>query len=155
MRRLRVLTVGAAIGGGLALVTGIGSVAAQTPDELQAGLDDLAGALDLAWVLIAGILVLFMQAGFAMVESGFVRSKNVTNILMKNVMDASMGALAYWAVGWGIAYGVNSAGEAGSFFGAGNWFLGGGFDDYGSWFFQFAFAATAATIVSGAMAERT
>ena len=151
---MRALTVGAAIGGGLAFVSGIGFAAAQTPEELQTGLDDLAGALDLAWLLIAGILVLFMQAGFAMVESGFVRSKNVTNILMKNVMDASMGAIAYWAVGWGIAYGVNSAGEAGSFMGAGNWFLS-DFDDYSSWFFQFAFAATAATIVSGAMAERT
>ncbi len=155
MRRLRALSVGAAVGGGLAFLTGIGVAAAQTPDELQAGLDDLTGAIDLAWLLIAGILVLFMQAGFAMVEAGFVRSKNVTNILMKNVLDASLGAVIYFAVGYGLAYGVSSAGDAGSFFGAGNWFLTDGFSDYGFWFFQFAFAATAATIVSGAMAERT
>jgi len=154
LRRLRALTVGAAIGGGLAFVSGIGVAAAQTPEELQTGLDDLAGALDLGWMLIAATLVLFMQAGFAMVEAGFVRAKNVTNILMKNVMDASMGALVYWAVGFGLAYGLNSSGEAGSFMGAGNWFLT-DFSDYGTWFFQFAFAATAATIVSGAMAERT
>ena len=154
MSRLRGLSIGAAIGGGLALVSGMGVAAAQTPEELQAGLEDLTGAIDTAWLLVAAILVLFMQAGFAMVEAGFVRSKNVTNILMKNVLDASMGAMVYWAIGWGIAYGVNSAGEAGSFFGAGNWFLM-DFDDYASWFFQFVFAATAATIVSGAMAERT
>jgi len=151
LRRLRGLTVGAALGAGISLVAGIGVASAQTTEESIA---DLAAAIDTGWLLLAGILVLFMQAGFAMVEAGFVRTKNVTNILMKNVLDASMGAIGYWAVGWGLAYGVDSAGEAGSFFGMGNFFLT-DFDDYASWFFQFAFAATAATIVSGAMAERT
>ncbi|MEX2446412.1 MAG: ammonium transporter, partial [Dehalococcoidia bacterium] len=136
-------------GGGLALVLGVSVASAQTPDE---ALTDLAGALDLGWLLIAGILVLFMQAGFAMVEAGFVRTKNVTNILMKNVLDACFGGLVYFSIGWGLAYGASEA--ANGFMGAGNWFLS-GFTDYGSWFFQFAFAATAATIVSGAMAERT
>jgi len=112
--------------------------------------DDLAAAIDIAWLIIAGILVLFMQAGFAMLESGFVRTKNVANVLMKNVLDAGVGGLAYWAIGWGLAYGV--AGN--SFMGSGNWFLT-DFEDYHEWFFQFAFAATAATIVGGAMAERT
>ena len=154
MRRLRALSVGAALGAGTSLVLGIGVASAQTPEELQAGVDDLIGAIDTAWLLLSGVLVLFMQAGFAMVEAGFVRTKNVTNILMKNVLDASMGAMVYWAVGWGFAYGVDSAGEAGGFIGMGNFFLS-DFDDYASWFFQFAFAATAATIVSGAMAERT
>ncbi len=151
MRRLRGLTVGAALGAGISLVAGIGVASAQTTEESIA---DLTAAIDTGWLLLAGILVLFMQAGFAMVEAGFVRTKNVTNILMKNVLDASMGAIGYWAVGWGLAYGVDSAGEAGGFFGMGNFFLS-DFEDYTSWFFQFAFAATAATIVSGAMAERT
>jgi Amt family ammonium transporter len=147
---LRALSVGAALGGGFALISGIGVAAAQTPEELQTGLDDLAGALDLGWLLIAATLVLFMQAGFALVESGFVRSKNVTNILMKNVLDACLGGMIYFAIGWGLAYGS----DGNSFMGVGNWFLT-DFSDYGSWFFQFVFAATAATIVSGAMAERT
>jgi len=109
-------------------------------------------ALDNIWVIVAGCLVFFMQAGFALVESGFVRSKNVVNILMKNVLDACFGGLVYFAVGYGLAYGVSSASN--SFFGAGNFFLT-DFTDYPTWFFQFVFAATAATIVSGAMAERT
>jgi len=112
--------------------------------------EDIAAAIDIAWLLIAGILVLFMQAGFAMLEAGFVRSKNVVNVLMKNLVDASLGAVVYFAVGWGVAYGV----DGGSFIGSGNWFLT-DFDDYASWFFQFAFAAAAATIAGGAMAERT
>jgi Amt family ammonium transporter len=135
----------------MALVAGISVASAQTPEESIA---DLTAAIDTGWLLVTATLVIFMQAGFAMVEAGFVRTKNVTNILMKNVLDASMGAMLYWAVGWGLAYGVDSAGEAGGYFGMGNFFLS-DFDDYASWFFQFAFAATAATIVSGAMAERT
>jgi Amt family ammonium transporter len=114
---------------------------------------DLAGALDTAWLLVAAVLVFFMQAGFAMVEAGFVRAKNTTNILMKNVLDVGIGAVAFWAVGWGIAYGLTGE-ESNGFVGDGDFFLR-GFDDYASWLFQFAFAATAATIVSGAMAERT
>lgn len=149
MRRLRLLSAGAAVGAGIALVTGVGVAAAQTPEDPIA---DLAGALDLGWLLIASTLVLFMQAGFAMVEAGFVRTKNVTNILMKNVLDACFGGLVYFAIGWGLAYGASEASNG--FMGMGNWFLT-DFSDYGSWFFQFAFAATAATIVSGAMAERT
>jgi len=137
------------VGGGLALITGVGVASAQTPDE---AIEALSGALDTAWLLIAATLVVFMQAGFAMVEAGFVRSKNVTNILMKNVMDACIGGLAYFLFGWGLAYGTSEAANA--FVGSGDWALI-GFEDYASWFFQFAFAATAATIVSGAMAERT
>ena len=151
MRRLRALSVGAALGAGISLVAGIGVASAQTPDEAIA---DLTSAIDTGWLLITATLVLFMQAGFAMVEAGFVRTKNVTNILMKNVLDACLGAIVYMAVGWAFAYGVNADGEAGGFIGMGNFFLN-DFCDYASWFFQFAFAATAATIVSGAMAERT
>ena len=92
MRRLRALSVGAALGAGISLVAGIGVASAQTPEESIA---DLTSAIDTGWLLVTGTLVLFMQAGFAMVEAGFVRTKNVTNILMKNVLDASMGSLGY------------------------------------------------------------
>ena len=150
MRKMKLL--GAVVGGGLALVTGVGVAGAQ---ELEETVAELAGAIDIAWLLIAGILVLFMQAGFGLVESGFIRSKNVTNILMKNTLDLSFGALGYWAVGWGLAYGTTEFIDI-KFFGGGSFFFtpeSGA--DYASFFFQFAFAATAATIVSGAVAERT
>ncbi|MCH7699295.1 MAG: ammonium transporter [Chloroflexi bacterium] len=142
-----------AIGGaaaGIALLFMTGSAWAQEPDPQIA---DLIAAIDTAWLLIAAFLVFFMQAGFAMLEAGFVRSKNVANILMKNLLDVSAGAIAFWAIGWGIAYGFSGDATNG-FVGNGHFFLV-GFDDWASWIFQFAFAATAATIVSGAMAERT
>ncbi|MCU4163298.1 ammonium transporter [Carboxylicivirga caseinilyticus] len=110
---------------------------------------DANGALDILWVLIAGILVFFMQAGFAMVEAGFTRAKNVGNIIMKNFMDFSIGSLVFYVIGYSIMYG----GE-GAFFGAFDLFYDKP-DDLHNLFFQTVFAATAATIVSGAMAERT
>jgi Amt family ammonium transporter len=135
---------------GIALLFMTGSAFAQEPD---AEIADLIAAIDTAWLLIAAFLVFLMQAGFAMLEAGFVRSKNVANILMKNILDVSAGAIAFWAIGWGIAYGFSGDATNG-FMGNGHFFLV-GFDDWASWIFQFAFAATAATIVSGAMAERT
>ncbi len=111
---------------------------------------------DYLWTLIAAALVFFMQAGFAMVESGFTRAKNAVNIMMKNLMDFSMGSLAFWAVGFGLMFGVTSTG----WFGTSCFFLS-DFSPDGDpwvlafWMFQTVFAATAATIVSGAMAERT
>jgi len=110
---------------------------------------DANSALDILWVLLAGILVFFMQAGFAMVEAGFTRAKNVGNIIMKNFMDFSIGSLLFWIIGYSIMYG----GE-GAFFGAFDFFYSDGTDLH-NLFFQTVFAATAATIVSGAMAERT
>ena len=126
---------------------------------------DLFTAIDTAWLLLAAFLVFFMQAGFAMLTAGFVRAKNTSNILMKNVIDASAGSIAYWAVGFGLAFGSTA-----SFLGTDKFFLtpastGGAVDGaaYGElgvpmfafWIFQWAFAATAATIVAGALAERT
>ncbi|MBF9014887.1 MULTISPECIES: ammonium transporter [unclassified Oceanispirochaeta] len=118
-------------------------------DELTDTLDLYSAAFDAIWLIICGGLVFFMQAGFAMVETGLTRAKNAGNIIMKNLMDFSAGAILYWAVGWGLMYGES----AGGFIGTSDFFLASG-DSLG-WFFQVVFAATAATIVSGAMAERT
>jgi Amt family ammonium transporter len=111
---------------------------------------------DYVWTLVSAALVFFMQAGFAMVETGFTRAKNAVNILMKNLMDFAMGSLAYWAIGFGLMFGVTQTG----WFGTSGFFLsdfspGGDPWVLAFWMFQVVFAATAATIVSGAMAERT
>jgi Amt family ammonium transporter len=117
-----------------------------------------AAAIDTVWVLLAAVLVFFMQAGFAMVETGFTRAKNAVNIGMKNLMDFSVGTLAFWAVGFALMFGTDRFG----LFGASGFFLsaadpgsGEGLWTFAFWMFQVVFAATAATIVSGAMAERT
>ncbi len=112
--------------------------------------------LDYVWTLVAAALVFFMQAGFAMVESGFTRAKSAVNIMMKNLMDFAVGSLAFWAIGFGIMFGATTTG----WFGTSGFFLsdfkpGGDPWVLAFWMFQVVFAATAATIVSGAMAERT
>lgn len=147
----RLVAVSLAAGAALAIVNVAG--AQEEGFDAEAAVADLTTGLDTAWLLLAAFLVFFMQLGFAMVESGFVRAKNTTNILMKNVLDACVGGLAFFAVGFALAYGVSGETSNG-LFGDGNFLLS-GFDDYATWIFQFAFAATAATIVSGAMAERT
>ncbi len=108
------------------------------------------------WTLVAACLVFFMQAGFALVESGFTRAKSAINIMMKNLMDFSIGSIAFWAVGFGIMFGATTTG----WFGTSGFFLSDFTPDgdpwvLAFWMFQVVFAATAATIVSGAMAERT
>ena len=112
--------------------------------------------LDYVWTLVAAALVFFMQAGFAMVETGFTRAKSAINILMKNLMDFSMGSIFFWAIGFGIMFGATTTG----WFGTTGFFLsdfkiGGDPWVLAFWMFQCVFAATAVTIVSGAMAERT
>jgi len=111
-------------------------------------------SVDTIWVLLGAVLVFFMQAGFAMVETGFTRAKNAGNIIMKNLMDFAVGTLVFWFIGFGLMF----AGE-GKFIGGLDFFIRG---DYASTIptsafiiFQTVFCATAATIVSGAMAERT
>jgi Amt family ammonium transporter len=141
------------LSGALLTMALIGTAVAQEEPTTEETLADLTTAIDTSWLLVTAALVFFMQAGFAMVESGFVRSKNTSNILMKNLLDACVGGLCFWAFGYAIAYGLSGA-ESNGFMGDGNWFLN-DFENYAFWFFQFAFAATAATIVSGAMAERT
>ncbi|MBN1141199.1 MAG: ammonium transporter, partial [Deltaproteobacteria bacterium] len=116
--------------------------------------DQVQGNLNFVWTLVAAFLVFLMQAGFAMVEAGFTRAKNACNILMKNLMDFSVGALAFWAVGFGLMFGAGNG-----FFGTEGFFLSLGGDKgnwgYAFWMFQVVFCATAATIISGAVAERT
>jgi len=111
--------------------------------------------MDTFWLLFSGVLVFFMQAGFSLLEAGSVREKNVNNILYKNLMDASIGAICFWLIGFGLAYGGSNDGK---FIGEDNFGLSlesNKSSGYINFFFQWAFAATAATIVSGAVAERT
>jgi Amt family ammonium transporter len=113
-------------------------------------LDAVGLAVNEVWIVLAAVLVMFMQAGFALVEAGFTRAKNAGNIIMKNVMDFSVGSIVYWAFGFALAYGGSSLG---GFLAYGSFF----FNDEAqasTWFFQVVFAATAATIISGALAGR-
>jgi ammonium transporter, Amt family len=107
--------------------------------------------INTVWVVVAAILVFFMQAGFALVESGMVRAKNSVNVIMKNYSDMCVGAIGFWAVGYGLMFGTNTSGWFGTtkfaLQAAEPW-------EYSLLFFQMMFAATAATIVSGALAER-
>lgn len=117
---------------------------------------DVQNNANYLWTMMAAFLVFFMQAGFAMVESGLTRAKNAINIMMKNLMDFAFGSLAYWLIGFGLMFGVTTTG----WFGTNGFLLSDFAIDgdpwlYAFWMFQVVFAATAATIVSGAMAERT
>ena len=121
---------------------------------------DLKATLDNIWVLIAAILVIFMNAGFAMIETGFCRRKNAVNILSKNLIVFALATLAFWATGFAWMFGQSSS----TLIGNGDWFLAGTSESYGLgestltlptfFLFQTAFAGTAATIVSGTVAER-
>ncbi|GMH35861.1 hypothetical protein BSKO_03729 [Bryopsis sp. KO-2023] len=113
--------------------------------------------LTILWLLLGAYLVFFMQAGFALLEAGTVRSKNTKNILLKNVLDACVGAIIWWALGYSLAFGEGGA-KPNVFIGGRHFFMWKaedvGVKFYGLWLFQWAFSATAATIVSGAVAER-
>lgn len=149
----------------LRIVSGLGGVAAIlaiTPSIgfAQEYVPTTQDYLNNIWVFIAGVLVFFMQAGFALVEAGMTRAKNVVNIFAKNISDAVVGILAFFAVGYAFAFG--SGGN--DFIGSGEYFLTGadlaaipegGLSIATTFFFQAVFAATAVTIASGAMAERT
>jgi len=128
---------------------------ASEPSPIDAAKTEVQTNLNIVWTLVAAFLVFFMQAGFAMVETGFTRAKNSVNILMKNLFDFSIGTLAFFFVGFGLMFGQSKG-----FFGTTMFALGGVEPGSGDWnwtflIFQTVFAATAATIVSGAMAERT
>ncbi len=146
----------------LAWMAVIGLLISQVPAFAQdATADSVQANANVVWTMVAAALVFFMQAGFALVEAGFTRSKNAANIMMKNLMDFSIGACGFWFIGFGLMFGTNAT----SFFGA-SWFAFSwdtAFDAAGTgdawpftfFCFQMVFAAAAATIVSGAMAERT
>lgn len=116
---------------------------------------DIALSLDTVWMLLAAMLVFWMQPGFALCEAGFTRGKNTANILFKNFVDFMFGSLLFWFVGFGFMFGSDGAG----FIGAPNWgdlsFYKGELPVEGFLMFETVFCATSATIVSGAMAERT
>jgi len=120
---------------------------------------DYNESLDTIWMLLAGMLVFFMHAGFSLLESGSVRQKNTQNILAKNLLVVTVGFLCWYFLGWPLAYGVDGEVEKPNKFAGHKQILMDGFLDdkttFRNWFFQGAFCATACTIVSGAMAERT
>ena len=128
------------------------ATAEESIESLSESVEGLSTALTFVWLLLCGGLVFLMHAGFSLVEAGFTRAKNTANILMKNLMTICVGVLIYWLVGWGIMYGDDIAGILGF-----SQFCLSGADNsvWNGWFFQMVFAATGATIVSGAMAERT
>jgi Amt family ammonium transporter len=149
-RRRKLCAAGALVAGGVLCTASPALAQEASPAEaVQVNLDNV-------FVLLSAVLVIFMQAGFALVEAGLTRAKSVANIMMKNLMDFCAGAIAFWAVGYAFAFGAGN-----DFIGSEGWFLGDGAFQYGTltvpvtFVFQTAFAATAATIVSGAMAERT
>ncbi len=116
---------------------------------LSTEISDLITSIDTTWMLIGTALVFFMQAGFAMVEAGFTRAKNAGNIIMKNLMDFVIGTLVFWFLGFGLMFASDNPVIGGIDLFTTN----GG--NYATLMFQTVFCATAATIVSGAMAERT
>lgn len=146
-------------------------MAQDTPAPAGATLDDikaLSVSIDTAWVLLTGFLVFLMQTGFALLETGMIRHTGAVNALLENFIDAGLTALCWWGVGFGIAFGTSSGGLFGTtLFAPGLDVLGKAMVDVNpnfSWttigvgtmfFFQFAFAATASTITTGSMAERT
>ncbi|MGB9662907.1 MAG: ammonium transporter [Moorellaceae bacterium] len=136
----------------LTLTTATAALAAD-PTGAETLQSNEAGPIDFVWVLVSGFLVFFMQAGFAMVETGFCRAKNATNLLSKNLIDFVVASLCFFAVGYGFLKGQ----DVGGFIGRGHWFLHGEAYDVGvylDFFWQLVFCGTAATIVSGAVAER-
>ena len=134
------------------------SVSAAEEEEAKGDAPASSAGLNTLWVLIATFLVFFMQLGFMLVEAGFSRSKNAVNIMMKNVIDFAVGSLAFFAVGFGLMWGLDKCAFCGTRF-----FLPTSADVFAvnpelGWtffLFQSVFCATSATIVSGAMAERT
>lgn len=156
----------------LRIVSGLGGVVAVlalTPDiGFAQEAADVQAVLDNIWVFLAGVLVFFMQAGFALVEAGLTRAKNVVNIFAKNMADAIIGILAFFASGYALAFGNADPDNISQIAGSQGFFLtgigdiaelgGSGYVNLSHttfFFFQAVFAATAVTICSGAMAERT
>lgn len=159
------------------IIVGVGAVAAsaQTPPTAEQMAADLKVGLDTVWVMVAAMLVFFMNAGFCMLETGFCRQKNAVNVLAKNLIVFAMSTIAYWFIGFGLMF-ANGNGFLGGLTADGGLFFLSGADNspatgdayqgayaalnwtgvplLAKFFFQLVFAGTAATIVSGAVAER-
>ena len=138
-------------GGGYAF----GEEAAVEANAIDLLREEMQTNINIVWTCVAAFLVFFMQAGFAMVEAGFTRAKNAVNILMKNLMDFSIGTIAFFFIGFGLMFGATNG-----LFGTTDFMASGVSGDGAHWdwtflLFQTVFAGTAATIVSGAMAGRT
>lgn len=108
--------------------------------------------MNLMWLVLTGAMVFFMQTGFTLLESGVVKAGNVQSIMFKNMMDAAICAISYWIVGYCVAYGDPTSPDANGFIGVENVLIES--ETWADWFFHMAFACTASTIVSGAVAER-
>ena len=126
---------------------------AQDPTGAQTLKENPQAPLNYVWILVCAFLVMFMQAGFAMLEAGFCRAKNVTNLMAKNLMDLCIGSLTFFLLGYAIMMG----GDWHGLWGTKGWFMLGEYYDVGKYlnmFWMLVFCATAATIVAGAVAER-
>ncbi|MBN2376383.1 MAG: ammonium transporter [Sedimentisphaerales bacterium] len=143
----------------LLLVFAVGPVVAEPSSAdasaIESAKEELQTNINVVWTCVAAFLVFFMQAGFAMVEVGFTQAKNAVNILMKNLMDFSIGTIAFFFLGFGLMFGATNG-----FFGTTDFAISNISGDGGHWnytflLFQTVFAGTSATIVSGAMAGRT
>ncbi len=158
-RRLLAMAIASAV----LVIFGVNVTFAQDAD-IAGQISAVQISVDATWILITAFMVFFMQAGFSFLEAGMIRQTGVVNSLMENFMDACLGGISFWAIGYGIAFGAS----AGGFLGTTNFFLndamsfsdgavvyGEGISGFVLFFFQFAFAATAGTIATGAMAERT
>jgi len=152
MRKIRLYIVFLVL---IALLTPVAVIAAPAESSsVETIKEELQTNINIVWTCIAAFLVFFMQVGFAMVEAGFTRAKNAVNILMKNLMDFSVGTIAFFLIGFGLMFGKTNGLFGTTLFGLS------GVEPGADWnwtflIFQTVFAATAATIVSGAMAERT
>jgi len=153
----KILPIGLSFVAGLTVLTAValaGDAATDNAATLESVKSELQLNLNIVWTCAAAFLVFFMQAGFALVETGFTRAKNAVNILMKNLMDFVIGSLVFFLVGFGLMFGATNGWFGTTLFGlsgvgqGSNW-------EWTFLIFQTVFAATAATIVSGAMAERT
>ena len=128
----------------------ISLLAATRVNAADPTVESVSASIDMMWVMFGAVLVFLMHAGFAMVETGFTRSKNSLNILMKNMLTVAVSSVLYFVIGFALMFGSSKGG----FIGSSGFFLNGESDQMSFFVFQIVFAATCATIISGAVAER-
>lgn len=128
----------------------LGLMTSTTAYAADPTVESVSASVDMMWVMFGAVLVFLMHAGFAMVETGFTRSKNALNILMKNMLTVAISSVLYFVIGFALMFGDSSGG----FIGTSGFFLNGQSDQMSFFVFQIVFAATCATIISGAVAER-